>query len=281
MLKDAIEKNAFNIRKHIVTAVINNGDGHAGPSLSCTDILATLYFGVIDVNTNYPKWAQRDRFILSAGHKCLGLYGTLIEKGFEKPEVMETYNELGTIVPGHPDMKKFTGVDFSSGALGHGLPIGSGMALNAKLRGDKQRVFVLMGDGEQGEGSNWEAAMFAAHHSLDNLVAIIDRNGLQINGSTREVLDTRDLEEKYSAFGWSVKVVDGHDIGELLKTFESVPFQKGKPSMVIANTIKSKGMPFAEGSVKYHHWNPGKDSVEARDALKALDDYEAEKGWQS
>src|SRR5665647_1209398 len=117
MLADAIERKAYNIRKIIVTAVINNGDGHAGPSLSCTDILATLYFGVIDVNTNYPKWAQRDRFILSAGHKCLGLYGTLIEKGFEKPEVMETYNELGTIVPGHPDMKKFTGVDFSSGAL--------------------------------------------------------------------------------------------------------------------------------------------------------------------
>lgn len=279
MLSDTIERKAFNIRKHIVNTVINHGDGHAGPSLSCTDILATLYFGVMEVETEKPKWQERDRFILSAGHKCLGLYGTLIEKGFEKPEVMETYNALGTVVPGHPDMKKFKGVDFSSGALGHGLPIGSGMALSAKLRNESQNIFVLMGDGEQGEGSNWEAAMFAAHHGLDNLIGIIDRNGLQINGSTREVLDSRDLAEKYSAFGWSVKVVDGHNIEELLKAFQSVPFQKGKPSMVIANTIKSKGMPFAEGNVKYHHWNPGKDSNEAQDALKALEAYKKEKGW--
>lgn len=280
MVIESIEKKAFNIRTHIVNTVINNGDGHAGPSLSCTDILATLYFGVMDIKVDEPKWAQRDRFILSAGHKCLGLYGTLIEKGFEKSEVMGTYNELESIVPGHPDMKKFTGVDFSSGALGHGLPIGSGMALSAKLRGNENRVFVLMGDGEQGEGSNWEAAMFASHHGLDNLIGIIDRNGLQINGSTREVLDTQDLREKYLAFGWSVKVVDGHDIEELLKTFQSVPFQKGKPSMIIANTIKSKGMPFAEGNVKYHHWNPGKDSKEAKDALHALKYYAEGKGWQ-
>lgn len=279
MVIESIEKKAFNIRKHIVNTVINNGDGHAGPSLSCTDILATLYFGVMDIKVDEPKWAQRDRFILSAGHKCLGLYGTLIEKGFETSAVMKTYNALESVVPGHPDMKKFTGVDFSSGALGHGLPIGSGMALSAKLRGDNHRVFVLMGDGEQGEGSNWEAAMFASHHGLDNLIGIIDRNGLQINGSTREVLDTQDLREKYLAFGWSVKVVDGHEIEELLKTFQSVPFQKGKPSMIIANTIKSKGMPFAEGNVKYHHWNPGKDSQEARDALDALRYYAAEKGW--
>jgi transketolase len=176
-------------------------------------------------------------------------------------------------------MKKFSGVDFSSGALGHGLPIGSGMALSAKLKGEKQRIFVLMGDGEQGEGSNWEAAMFASHHCLDNLVGIIDRNGLQINGSTREVLDTRDLREKYAAFGWSVKVVDGHNIEELLNTFQSIPFQKGKPSMVITNTIKSKGMPFAEGNVKYHHWNPGKDSCESKEAQEALEHYTKEKGW--
>ncbi|AFA48031.1 transketolase [Acetobacterium woodii] len=277
---ESIEKKAFNIREHIINTVINNGDGHAGPSLSCTDILATLYFGVMNVNVDEPKWEQRDRFILSAGHKCLGLYGTLIEKGYEKAEVLKTYNMLESIVPGHPDMKKFTGVDFSSGALGHGLPIGSGMALSAKLKGDKNRVFVLMGDGEQGEGSNWEAAMFASHHGLDNLVGIIDRNGLQINGSTRDVLDTRDLREKYSTFGWSVKVVDGHNIEELLNTFQSIPFQKGKPSMIIANTIKSKGMPFAEGNVKYHHWNPGKDSQESKDATDALEQYAREKGWK-
>ncbi|HAZ06058.1 MAG TPA: transketolase [Acetobacterium sp.] len=279
MQVESIEKKAFNIRKHIVQTVINNGDGHAGPSLSCTDILATLYFGIMDIKVDEPKCSNRDRFVLSAGHKCLALYGTLIEIGFEMTDVMDTYNKLGSKVPGHPDMKKFSGVDFSSGALGHGLPIGSGMALSAKLKGEKQRIFVLMGDGEQGEGSNWEAAMFASHHCLDNLVGIIDRNGLQINGSTREVLDTRDLREKYAAFGWSVKVVDGHNIEELLNTFQSIPFQKGKPSMVITNTIKSKGMPFAEGNVKYHHWNPGKDSCESKEAQEALEHYTKEKGW--
>ncbi|WP_296561531.1 transketolase [uncultured Acetobacterium sp.] len=279
MQSKTIERKAFDIRKHIVHTVINNGDGHAGPSLSCTDILATLYFDIMDVKVDEPNWSCRDRFILSAGHKCLALYGTLIEKGFEKADVLETYNKLGSKVPGHPDMKKFNGVDFSSGALGHGLPIGAGMALNAKIKGEKHRVFVLMGDGEQGEGSNWEAAMFASHHGLDNLVGIIDRNGLQINGTTRDVLDTRDLREKYAAFGWSVKVVDGHNIEELLNTFQSIPFQKGKPSLVIANTIKSKGMPFAEGNVKYHHWNPGKESQESKDALDALERYANDKGW--
>ncbi len=276
---EAIEKKAHSIREHIVKTVINNGDGHAGPSLSATDILASLYFDVLNIKVEEPNWQKRDRFILSAGHKCLGLYGALIEKGFEKKDVLDTYNCLGCIIPGHPDMKKFKGVDFSSGALGHGLPVGSGMALAAKRRSYDYRVFVLMGDGEQGEGSNWEAAMFASHHELDNLVGIIDRNGLQINGSVSEVMDSGDLKEKYAAFGWSVKVVDGHDIEELLEVFRSVPFQKGKPSMIIANTIKSKGMPFAEGNVKYHHWNPGEGSKEAKAALKALEKEAKQKGW--
>lgn len=277
----AIEKRAYDIRKIIVNTIIENGDGHAGPSLSCTDILATLYFGnILKVDVNHPKWEERDRFILSAGHKCLALYGALIEKGFESRRVLDTYNHLGTIIPGHPDMKKFRGIDFSSGALGHGLPIGCGMALNAKLKKRSSRVFVLMGDGEQGEGSNWEAAMFAAHHHLDNLVGIIDRNGLQINGTTKEVLDSADLAEKYKSFGWAVKEVDGHNIQALLECFETLPIQKGKPSMIIANTIKSKGMPFAENKVAYHHWNPGKDSEEAQEAREALKKYAQEKGWQ-
>lgn len=274
-----IEKKAFNIRNDIVKTIIENGDGHAGPSLSCTDILATLYFGVMRVDVNRPKWEQRDRFILSAGHKCLALYGTLIEMGFESEKVLHTYNQLGTVVPGHPDMKKFRGVDFSSGALGHGLPIGSGMALNAKIKNQDSRVFVLMGDGEQGEGSNWEAAMFAAHNKLDNLTAVIDRNGLQINGETKDVLNSADLAEKYKSFGWAVRVVDGHDVKVLLDTFSQTPFEGGKPNMVIANTIKSKGMSFAENNVKYHHWNPGKDSAEAKQALQDLKSYKESKGW--
>ena len=276
---ELIERKALGIRKNIVETIIENGDGHAGPSLSCTDILATLYFGVMRVDVNKPKWADRDRFILSAGHKCLALYGTLIEKGFESVKVLDSYNHLGTVVPGHPDMKKFRGVDFSSGSLGHGLPIGCGMALNAKLKKKDYRVFVLMGDGEQGEGSNWEAAMFAAHHHLDNLVAIIDRNGLQINGTTDEVLGSADLAEKYKSFGWAVQTVDGHDIEDLLNAFNAAPITAGKPTMIIANTIKSKGMSFAENNVKYHHWNPAKDSFEARQARADLENYKIEKGW--
>ncbi|QCT71659.1 transketolase [Eubacterium maltosivorans] len=276
---ELIERKAFNIRNDIVKTIIENGDGHAGPSLSCTDILATLYFGVMKVDVNKPKWEKRDRLILSAGHKCLALYAALIEKGFESERVLHSYNHLGTIVPGHPDMKKFRGVDFSSGALGHGLPIGCGMALDAKLKSHDNRVFVLMGDGEQGEGSNWEAAMFAAHHKLDNLVAIIDRNGLQINGTTKEVLNSADLAEKYKSFGWAVEVVDGHDVAAMLEIFERTPAQAGKPTMVIANTIKSKGMSFAENNVKYHHWNPGRDSEEARQALVDLHNYQKAKGW--
>lgn len=274
-----IEKKALNIRRHVVETIIENGDGHMGPSLSCADILSTLYFGVMQVDVNKPKWEKRDRFILSAGHKCLALYGTLIEKGFVSNEALKTYNHLGTIVPGHPDMKKFRGVDFSSGALGHGLPIGSGMALNAKLKHFNNRVFVLMGDGEQGEGSNWEAALFAAQSKLDNLVAIIDRNGLQINGTTKEILSTHDLKQKYEAFGWSVKIVNGHDCAEMFSVFNRIPFEQGKPNMVIANTIKSKGLFFAENNVKYHHWNPGKDSKEAKQAIIDLDEYKQAKGW--
>ncbi|MDO4287823.1 MAG: transketolase [Eubacterium sp.] len=274
-----IEKKALNMRCHIVNTIINHGDGHAGPSLSCTDILAALYFGVMRLDVNQPKWEKRDRFILSAGHKCLALYGALVEKGFESRNVFDTYNQLGTKIPGHPDMKKFRGVDFSSGALGHGLSVGCGMAIDAKLKGEDHRVFVLMGDGEQGEGSNWEAAMFAAHQKLDNLVAIIDRNGLQINGTTQEVLDSGALEEKYKSFGWKVITVDGHDIEQLLEVFDQVPLQKEKPTMIIANTVKSKGMSFAEGKVKYHHWNPDKNSEEAQQAVKDLKDYSKEKGW--
>ena len=265
---ELLEKEAFRIRSHIIKTIINNGEGHAGPSLSCTDILSVLYMKVMRVDPKRPKWPERDRFILSGGHKCLALYVSLIERGFVDRSILDTYNKLGTPVPGHPDMFRVEGVDFGTGSLGHGLPIGCGMALGAKLKKSESKVYVLMGDGEQGEGSVWEAAAFASHKGLDNLVAILDRNGLQINGPTKTVINTATMEERYASFGWSVKVIDGHDIKSIYEALTSAPFEKGKPSMIIANTIKGKGLSFAENNFKYHHWNP--DEKEANQALEEL-----------
>jgi transketolase len=269
---DRLERKAFKIRSNIINTIINNGEGHVASSLSCADILSVLYFAVMNVDHNNPDDLDADKFILSAGHKCLALYGTLVAKGFVGKEVLDTYNKLGSPVPGHPDMKKLKGVDFSSGSLGHGLAIGAGLALSAKLEKKNFKVYVLMGDGEQGEGSVWEAAACASHKNLDNLVAIVDRNRLQINGTTKQILDTSLLEERYSAFGWSVKTIDGHSIPQIYDTFMSVPFESGKPSMIIADTIKGKGMSFAENNLQYHHWHP--DKTEAEKAMKEMADYE-------
>ncbi|MGD8400977.1 MAG: transketolase [Bacillota bacterium] len=265
---DYLEHKAYNIRRHIIKTIINNGDGHAGPSLSCADILAVLFQKVLRLDPGNPKWPERDRFLLSAGHKCLALYGALVEAGCLKAEVLKQYNQLGTLVPGHPDMKKIGAIDFSTGSLGHGLPLGCGMALSAKLKGAGYKTYVLMGDGEQGEGSVWEAASVAAHHKLDNLVAILDRNSLQINGTTREVANTHPLEGRYRAFGWAVKVIDGHSMTEIYEALTAAPLEAGKPTMIVANTVKGKGLSFAEGNYKYHHWNPGRE--EAEQALNEL-----------
>jgi len=268
-----VERFAQRVRRHVIETIIKHGDGHGGPSLSCADILAVLYSSVMKHDPEHPKWAQRDRLILSAGHKCLALYGALVEAGYSSAGVLEQYNKLHSAVPGHPDMKKLCGVEFSTGSLGHGMSLGCGMALAVRKKGLKSRIFVLMGDGEQGEGSVWEAASFASAKGLDNLVGILDRNGLQINGTTKEVCDTSPLEERYRAFGWVVRVIDGHDVRALYEALTQAPFEPGRPTMIVCNTIKGKGLPFAEGNVKYHHWNPGPE--EAQKALKALAEYEA------
>jgi transketolase len=266
--------SANRIRSRIITTVLDYGDGHAGPSLSCTDILSVLYNGAMNIDPLDPKSPDRDYFILSAGHKCLALYAALIDRGYEDESILKTYNRLDTKVPGHPDEQKFRGVDFSSGSLGHGLPLGSGVALSMKLKRKINRVFVLMGDGEHGEGSVWESASFASHHKLDNLIAIVDRNHLQINGTTEQIQSIEPLKERYEAFGWSVRTVNGNDIEELYEVLYSVPFEKNKPSLIIANTIKGKGLSFAENNVDYHHWNP-KDPKEiaiAREDVRKLDE---------
>ncbi len=262
-----VKEAAFRIRSHIITTIVNNGEGHGGPALSCADIVAVLFFACMKKN---------DRFLLSAGHKCLALYGALVENGTVDRSVLDTYNRLYSPVPGHPDMNKLPGVDFSTGSLGPGLGIACGFAKAAKLRGTDDRVYVLMGDGEQTEGSVWESAALAAHHGLGNIVAFVDRNGLQVSGSTGDVLNMEDLAEKYRSFGWDAACVDGHDI-EALCDAVSGAGQSGRPTVFICDCVKGKGLPFAEGNYHYHHWDP--DQAEKDAAMEALRSQAQEEGW--
>lgn len=270
-----LKKQAYHIRRHIVQTIATNGEGHAGGALSVADILAVLLFGVMNFSAEDEK--GRDKLLLSAGHKCLALYAALVQKGVLKEEQLKTYNRLDTIFPGHPDSTKIPAVDFSTGSLGHGLPLGCGYALSAKRLGMPYKTYVVMGDGEQGEGSNWEAAGFASHKCLDNLIAVLDENQLQINGRTREVCKQTPFEQRYEAFGWAVRTVDGHDIAALFNVLSQAPFENGKPSMIVAKTVKGKGLSMLEGDVKYHHWNPDKKAADQ--AVKELEDYGKEKGW--
>lgn len=273
--REALERHAYAIRRSIVHTVAANGEGHAGGALSAADIVATLFFGVMRYEENDP--IHRDKFLLSGGHKCLALYGALVELGVLPAEVLKTYNHLGTLLPGHPDATKLPGVDFSTGSLGHGLPLGCGYALAAKRLGLPYRTFVLMGDGEQGEGSNWEAAAFAVQNRLDNLTAVIDENTLQINGRTRDICKPTDFEARYAAFGWEVRSVDGHDVEALYEAFTSASWNSGKPVLVVAKTVKGKGLSFMEDDVKYHHWNP--DPAQAALAVAEIDAFGRKRGW--
>ena len=275
--REALEQLAFNIRRDIVSTIATNGEGHAGGALSATDIIAVLYGAIMNYDPQDPL--HRDKLILSAGHKCLVLYSAMAELGVIDKAELKTYNQLGTRFPGHPDATKLSCFDFSTGSLGHGLPLGCGYAMAAKLQGDRFRTYVVMGDGEQGEGSLWEAAAFAAHKKLDNLVAILDENSLQINGRTCDICKATDFEDRYASFGWRVRSVDGNDVGALYDALAAAPFEKEKPSIIVAKTTKGKGVSFLENQAKYHHWNPSKD--EADRALAELAAVAAERGWQA
>jgi transketolase len=273
--RDELEYAAYCIRRHIVNTIVSYGEGHGGGALSAADIIAVLYNSVMNINLEDPD--SGDKFLLSAGHKCLALYGALVVSKIVDEDVLKTYNQLGSPVPGHPDATKLRGIDFSTGSLGHGLSLGCGYALAAKLKKCNYKTYVLMGDGEQGEGSNWEAAAFAAHNKLDNLIAIIDENTLQINGRTYEVLKPSSYEERYKAFSWSVRSVDGHDVEALYNAFAEVPFEPGKPSMIVAKTVKGKGISFLEDDIKYHHWHP--DAEQGAAAIEEIT--QAGKRWEA
>ncbi|MHA6530572.1 transketolase [Paenibacillus sp. BAC0078] len=256
-----LKMKAAQIRMDLLTIIHRAKTGHTGGSLSNTDILTALYYEIMNIDPNRPKWEERDRFIASKGHSVESLWCILADRGFFPKEELETYSQFGTRLIGHPN-NKVPGIEMNTGALGHGLPISVGMALAAKRDGRSYRVFCLMGDGEQAEGSNWEAAMAGAHYKLDNLVGIIDRNRLQISGSTEEVMGLEPLEEKWSAFGWNVISVDGNDMEQLVHAFRSVPEVSGKPTLIMANTIKGKGVSFAENVPAWHHHVPSDEQLQ-------------------
>jgi len=269
-----LEFTALNIRRNILRLVKPGESGHIGGALSTVEILTSLYFNLLNVDPADPKLKQRDRFVLSAGHKCLVLYATLAERGFFDKSVLDTYGALDSKIPGHPNMHKLPGVETNTGALGHGLSIAGGMALGLRIDKSAAKVFVLMGDGELAEGSNWEAASAASMHKLENLIVFVDRNKLQISGPTIEVMSYEPLDERWRSFGWGVKVIDGHNFETIINTVKQAPFEKGKPSVIIADTVKSKGFSFAEGKVSYHYWKSNPE--EAEQAQRDLDKIEKE-----
>ena len=272
--KTALEKTAVQNRKNVLRLMRAGRIGHIGGALSAIDILTALYFNIMRVDPQNPDWPQRDRFVLSAGHKCLALYATLAEKGFFSHAILDTYGALGSKLGGHPDMHKVPGVETNTGALGHGLSIAGGMAMGLKMDGLDAKVYVIMGDGELAEGSNWEAAAAASHHKLDNLLVFVDRNHLQISGPTVDVMNYEPLDKRWQAFGWSVREIDGHDLKQIVAHATDIPFENGKPSVIIADTVKSKGLSFAENRAGYHYWKATDADLEI--AERELDEIEEE-----
>lgn len=251
---------AKNIRRLALQMVVRARASHIGSALSIADIIATLYSEILHINPSQPAMPERDRFILSKGHACVAVYAALAEMGFFSISELETYGQNHSNLMNHIS-HKVPGVEFSSGALGHGLPFGVGKALAARRVQAYWRVFVLLSDGEMDEGSNWEALMFAAHHKLDNLVAIIDYNKLQSLGSVGNTLELEPLADKLRAFGWSVQEVDGHNPNQLKQVLKTAPWETGKPSILIAHTIKGKGVSFMENKVEWHYRTPNLEQL--------------------
>lgn len=256
-----LQRKIKELRGITFKTICEGGGGHIPASLSIIEILVVLYYNILKINPAKPKDPQRDRFILSKGHAGVALYAVLAERGFFDKKHLDTFGKRGTILGGHPDMYMVSGVEASTGALGHGFPFGVGMALADKLDKKGYRVFVLLGDGECQEGSVWEAALFAPQHKLDNLVAIIDYNRYQALDRLDKIVSLEPLGDKWKAFGWEIREVDGHDINELKDVFESVPFVSGKPSLVIAHTIKGKGVSFMENVPIWHYRLPNEEEM--------------------
>ena len=257
-----LKEKAKEIRKSIVSMITEAKSGHPGGSLSATDILTALYFSEMNVDPTNPKMEGRDRFVLSKGHAAPAIYATLAEKGYFSKDELMTLRKFGSRLQGHPDMKKLPGIEISTGSLGQGLSVANGMALNAKIFDENYRTYVVLADGEILDGQIWEAAMTAAHYKLDNLCAFLDSNNLQIDGNVSEIMGVEPLDKKWEAFGWNVIKIDGHDFEQILSALDKARKCKGKPTMIIAKTIKGKGVSFMENVCGFHGVAPTLEELE-------------------
>lgn len=270
-----LEKKAQELRKTIIRTICKGGGGHIPASLSIVEILTVLYHdNILNIDPKNHSDSQRDRFILSKGHACVALYAVLADRGFFDKKILDTFGKRGSILGGHPDMHKVPGIEASTGALGHGFPFGAGIALAAKMDKKNYRVFVLLGDGECQEGSIWEAALFAPQHKLDNLVAIIDYNKLQAMDRLDKIVSLNPLAQKWNAFGWEVREVNGHDMDELEEVLRVIPFVSGKPNLIIAHTTKGKGISFMENVPIWHFRLPNEKEMKIACGELGLDKIE-------
>ena len=257
-----LKEKAKEIRRSIVSMITEAKSGHPGGSLSATDILTALYFSEMNIDPANPKMEGRDRFVLSKGHAAPAIYATLAEKGYFSKDELMTLRKFGSRLQGHPDMKKLPGIEISTGSLGQGLSVANGMALNAKMFNENYRTYVILGDGEIQEGQIWEAAMTAAHYKLDNLCTFLDNNNLQIDGNVSEIMGVEPLDKKWEAFGWNVIKIDGHDFEQILSALDKARECKDKPTMIIAKTIKGKGVSFMENVCGFHGVAPTLEELE-------------------
>ncbi len=263
-----LERIAVHVRRDIIDMIYGANSGHPGGSLSAADIVTAMYFNVLNLDPQIPDWPDRDRFILSKGHACPVLYSCMARTGFFPVEELKTLRQIDSRIQGHPEVRKLPGIEASTGSLGQGLSIGIGLALGAKLQGKNYRTYVLTGDGELDEGQVWEAALSAGDKKIDNLVAIVDYNKQQLDGWVNDIMPLDPLNDKWKAFGWEVIEIDGHDMKQILNAFAKAQTIKGKPTVIIANTIKGKGVSYMENNLDFHGAAPNKEQYEQ--AMKEL-----------
>lgn len=258
---DALREAARCLRRDILTMIHLAGEGHPGPALSAADLITALYFKILNIDPQNPHWPQRDRFILSKGHACPAVYAALARKGFFSWDICPTLRCLGSILQGHPDMKKTPGIDSTSGSLGNGISIGLGMTLAARVNQEDYFTFVIAGDGEIEEGVVWEGAMAAAHYEAGRLIVFVDHNCMQSGGLVCDITMLDPILPKWQAFGWHCQEIDGHDMGQIVTAVEKAKKEKFRPSMILANTVKGKGVPFIEGDNSWHKRTPTKEEL--------------------
>ncbi len=272
-IRKQLERTACKVRMGVIEGVYNAKSGHPGGSLSISDLLTYLYFAKMHVDPKNPKMQSRDRLVLSKGHTAPALYAVLAERGFFGKEELKSLRHIGAMLQGHPDMKHIPGVDMTTGSLGQGISAACGMALSGKIASDSYKVYAVLGDGEIEEGQVWEAAMFAAHYHLDNLVAIVDNNGLQIDGKITDVMSPMPIDKKFESFGWYVTTMDAHDFDDIERAFNEAENISGRPVAIIQKSVKGKGVSFMENQVGWHGKAPNADEYkQAMDELQAAYD---------